>query len=243
MSALSGVVLPSGAAYLLFFLGLLTYLWRRTRRASWWLLAASGALTLVFSSGITAAFLMSPLDYAHPTVHDGRAFTNARRIVVLTGWAAEDTNMPLSGRLSASAAYRILMALELFHDRPDCSVIVSGDETTATVMAAVLAKLGVPEEQLVIEGRSHTTADSAVNLRPLVGDEAFFLVTSGGHLPRAMAVVEKQRLRAIPVPTDHQLPRQWWRAEPRPSPSSLTVSDLAIHEYFGRLYYRLRGRA
>jgi uncharacterized SAM-binding protein YcdF (DUF218 family) len=110
-------------------------------------------------------------------------------------------------------------------------------------MGAVLTKLGVPADRIVIEGQSLTTADSAVNLRPLVGDDAFFLVTSGGHLPRAMAVVEKQRLRAIPVPTDHQLPRQWWQAEPRPRPSALTVSDLAIHEYLGRLYYRLRGRA
>ena len=243
MSALSGIVLPSGAAYLLFVLGLLTCFWSRTRRASWWLLAGSGALTLVFSSGLTAAFLMSPLEYAYPSVHDAREFPNARKIVVLTGWAAEDTNMPLSGRLSASAAYRILMTLELFHDRPDCSVIVSGDQTTATVMGAVLTKLGVPADQLLIEGRSLTTADSAVNVRPLVGDEAFFLVTSAGHLPRAMDVVEKQRLRAIPVPTDHQLPRQWSLAEPRPRPSSLAVSDLAVHEYLGRLYYRLRGRA
>lgn len=243
MSALSGIVLPSGAAYLLFVLGLLACLWRRTRRASWWLLAGSGTLTFVFSSGLTALALMSPLEYAYPTVHDGREFPDARKIVVLTGWAAEDPDMPLSGRLSASAAYRILMALELFRDRPDCSVIVSGDETTARVMGAVLAKLGVPDDQLVIEGDSITTADSAVNLRPLVADEAFFLVTSSGHLPRAMAAIEKQRLRAIPAPTDHQLPRQWRKVELRPAPSSLTVSDLAIHEYLGWLYYRLRGRA
>ena len=243
MSVLSGIVLPSGAAYLLFVLGLLTSVWHRTRHASWWLLAGSGALTLVFSSGMTAAFLMSPIEYAYPTIHDGREFPNARKIVVLAGWAAEDAAMPLSGRLSASAAYRVLLALELFRDRPDCAVIVSGDDITARVMSQVLAKLGVPEDKLVIEGRSLTTADSAVNLRPLLGDETFFLVTSSGHLPRALAVIEKQRLRAIPAPTDHQLPRQWWRSELQPSPGSLTVSDLAIHEYLGRLYYRLRGRA
>ncbi|MDY6949643.1 MAG: YdcF family protein, partial [Pseudomonadota bacterium] len=219
MSALSGIVLPSGAAYLLFVLGLLTYVWRRTRRASWWLLAASGAATLIFSSGLTAAFLMSPLESANATVRDAREFPDARKIVVLTGWAAEDANMPLSTRLNPSAAYRVLMALELFHDRPDCEVIVSGDRTTADVMGAVLVKLGVPASQIAIDGRSLTTADSAVNLRPLVGDDAFFLVTSAGHLPRALAVVEKQRLHAIPVATDHQSPRHWQQAEPRPRPS------------------------
>jgi uncharacterized SAM-binding protein YcdF (DUF218 family) len=218
-------------------------MWGKTRRASWWLLAASGALAFVFSSGMTASSLMRPLEYAYPTVHDGRQFPEARHIVVLTGWAAEDPNMPLSGRLSASAAYRVLLALELFHDRPDCRVIVSGDAPTARTMGAVLAKLGVPSDQLVLEEGSLTTAESAVNLRPLVRDEPFFLVTSAGHLPRAMGAIERQQLRAIPAPTDHQLPNQIRRAEPRPSPNSLAVSDLAIHEYLGRLYYRLRGRA
>ena len=240
---LSEIVLPSGAAYLLFVLGLLACAWRRTRRASWWLLAASGTLTFVFSSGMTAGSLMSPLEYAYPTVHDGRRFPEARHIVVLTGWAADDPNMPLSGRLSASAAYRILMALELFHDRPDCKVVVTGDPTTTQTMGDVLAKLGVPRDKLVLEGRSLTTAESAVNLGPLVDGELFFLVTSAGHLPRAMEAIERQHLRAIPAPTDHQLPHQWSRAEPWPSPNSLAVSDLAIHEYLGRLYYRLRGRA
>lgn len=240
---MSEIVLPSGAAYLLFVLGLLACAWRKTRRASWWLLAASGALSFVFSSGKIAATLMSPIEYAYPTVHDGRQFPEARHIVVLTGWADTNPNMPLSGTLSASAAYRILLALELFHDRPDCNVIVTGDPTTARTMGAVLAKLGVPRDQLVLEDRSLTTAESAVNLRPLVGDEPFFLVTSGGHLPRAMGAIERQQLRAIPAPTDHQLSHQWSLAEPWPSPHSLAVSDLAIHEYLGRLYYRLRGRA
>lgn len=240
---MSEIVQPSGAAYLLFVLGLLACLWPRARRASWWLLAASGALTFVFSSGMTAAALMSPLEYAYPTVHDGRQFPETRHIVVLTGWASEDPEMPLSGRLSASAAYRILMALELYHDRPDCNVIVTGDPTTTRIMGAVLEKLGVPREKLVLESGSLTTAESAAHLRPLVGDGSFFLVTSAGHLPRAMAAVEKQRLHAVPAPTDHQLPHRWSLAEPWPSPNSLSVSDLAIHEYLGRLYYRLRGRA
>lgn len=240
---MSEIVLPSGAAYLLFVLGLLACAWRSTRRASWWLLAASGALSFVFSSGKIAATLMSPIEYAYPTVHDGRKFPEARHIVVLTGWATDDREMPLSGRLSAAAAYRVLLALEIYHDRPDCNVIVTGDRITAQTMGALLAKLGVPNEKVVLEERSLTTAESAINLRPLVRDEPFFLVTSAGHLPRAMAAMERQQLRAIAAPTDHQLPHRWSKAEPWPSPNSLGVSDLAIHEYLGRLYYRLRGRA
>lgn len=243
MRVLADLILPSSAAFALFALGILTYFFARARRASWWLLAASGAVTLVFSSGMTAAALMSPLEYQYAAVHQPAAYPQARHIVVLTGWAADDPDMPLTGRMSASSAYRVLMALELHRDRPDCDVIVSGDETTARIMAEALVKIGIPANLLRLEDRSLTTAASATHLRTLVGGDPFFLVTSAGHLPRSIAAMEKAGLGAIAVPTDHQLPRDWRRAALRPSPSSLTVSDLAVHEYLGRLWYRLRGSA
>lgn len=241
MSALSGLVLPSSAAYVLFVVGLIAYAWARTRRASWWLLASSGLVTIVFSSGMSAAALMSPLEYSSPAVHDSQQFPQARRIVVLTGWAADDPQMPLSGRMNSAAAYRVLMALELFLRRPDCTVIVSGDDTTTRIMGDVLAKMGVPGDQLTLENRSLTTAESARNLQPLLSDEPFFLVTSAGHMPRSLATLRKQGLNAIAAPTDHQLPKDWRNAGLQPSPSSLAVSDLAVHEYVGLLWYRLRG--
>lgn len=241
MRALATLALPSGIAILLFAFGLLAYFFARTRKASWWLLAASGGVTLFFSSGMTAAALMSPLEYEYPAVHDPAKYPDATHIVVLTGWAADDPAMPLTGRLGTSAAYRVLMALELHHDRPDCDVIVSGDPTTARIMGEALVKLGVPASQLRLEDASFTTGESAANLRPLVGNDSFFLVTSAGHLPRAIAAISKQGLVAIPVPTDHQLPQDWRRAEARPAPSTLVISDLAVHEYLGRLWYRLRG--
>src|SRR5688500_16617405 len=110
MRLLAGLALPSNLALMLFGLGLLAAFWIRTRRFSPWLLAASGLVALVFSSGMVAAALMSPLEYAYPAIHDGRSHPEARHIVVLTAYAADDKDMPLSSRLSASGAYRVLMA-------------------------------------------------------------------------------------------------------------------------------------
>lgn len=243
MSILGNLVLPSGIAYALIVLGLLAMAWPRLRRYSCGLLAAAGVIVLVFSSGKTAAALMSPLEYTYPTVHQPQQFPQARHIVVLTGWAADDPTMPLSGRLNASSTYRVLMALELYHDRPDCDVIVSGDPVTAKIMGEVMVKLGVPAEKLRLEEASLTTGASAANLKPILGKDEFFLVTSAGHLPRSMAALQRQQLTAIPVPTDHQMPRDWTLADLHPVPGSLTVSDLAVHEYIGRLWYRLNGRS
>lgn len=240
MRLLASLLSPTGLGIFLLVCGLLAAFWRRRPGVSWTLLAASGIVVTVFSSGMVAAALMSPLEYAYPTVLDGRAHPQARHIVVLTGWAADDPLMPLTGRLSPSSAYRVLMALELHRDRPDCDVIVSGDRQTARIMGESLEKLGVPREKLRLEDGGRSTADSARLLAPFVANDAFFLVTSAGHLPRSMEEMRRAGLNAVPVPTDHQLPRDWRRADWRPSPTSLYASELALHEQLGRAWRRLR---
>lgn len=236
---ISVLIVPSGIAYSLCVLGLLAHAWRRSRRASFWLLASAGAVALIFSSGMVAAALIGPLEYEYPAVHDARSALGAKQIVILTGYAADDPDLPLTGRLNTSSAFRVLMALQLNRDLPNSTVIVSGGPETARVMGQSLVKLGLPLEQLVLETGSSNTADSSNNLRPLV-DGPFFLVTSAGHMARAMAVMKRQGLEPIATPTDFQMPKDWRRAEWRPSPQSLYVSDLAVHEYIGRIWYRIR---
>ena len=235
------MLVPSGLAYLLFALGLLIALKERWRKLSWALLAVSGAITLVFSSGSVATALLSPLEYEYPAVHDTRTHRNIKHIVVLTGYAADDPDMPLTGRLHWASAYRVMMALQLKHDGcGNCDVIVSGGAVTAKVMGESLIALGLPKERLILETDSLTTADSATNLQALL-QEPFFLVTSAGHLRRSLAVLRKQGLQPVPVPTDYQVPRDWRDADEHPSPQSLMTSDLAVHEYIGLLWYRLKG--
>jgi uncharacterized SAM-binding protein YcdF (DUF218 family) len=241
LNVLAYFVLPSGFAATLLALGLLTMGWPRTRRASRVLLAAGALTTLMFSSGVVATALMSPLEYAYPRLQNPADYPRARHIVVLTGWAADDPAMPLTGRLNFASAYRVLLALELHRDRPDCEVIVSGDRVTAKIMGEALVKLGLPVNQLRLEDQSRNTAQSIELVRPMVGDAQVFLVTSGGHMPRSMAAAKRVGLDAVAAPTDHQEPKDWRRASWQPSASSLAVSDLAMHEYIGRLWYSLRG--
>lgn len=234
---------PSGMAFLLALLGLVLAPWPRLRALSIWLFAGSAVTLLVFSSGMTAAALMGPLEYAYPSVHSTQGHPGARTIVVLTGYAADDSDMPLTGRLHASSAQRVTMTLQLHKSCPDCRVIVSGEKVTAKVMGAVLVELGLPPAQLLLEDRSRNTAQSARNLPALLRGDQFFLVTSAGHMLRTMESLRMAGLDAVAVPTDHQVPRRWTKAQFRPSPESLRVSDLAVHEYLGRLWYRLRGAA
>jgi len=243
MNMITALVVPSGVALTLYVLGLLAGAAARTRALSWWLLASSGMVTVIFSSGLVAASLMSPLEYEEPVLEDPARYADARHIVVLTAWGSDDNNLPLTARLNASSVYRVMLALELHQSRPDCDIIVSGEPVAARLIREVMVTFGVPAEKVRLEDTSHSTAESARNLRAFVGDRSFFLVTSAGHMPRSLAVLRRQGLEAIPAPTDHQLPKDWWRADAMPRPASLVVSDLAIHEMVGLLWYRLLGRA
>ena len=62
---------------------------------------------------MVAAALMAPLEYAYPAVHSAQEFPGIRKIVVLTGYAADDPDMPLTGRLNASSAHRVTMTMQL----------------------------------------------------------------------------------------------------------------------------------
>lgn len=240
MGLLAALLSPSGAAFILLGLGLVTLVWRRRPGLSHGLLAAGALVLLLFSSGMVASALMSPLEYAYPTLKESAAHPEARRIVVLTAWATEDPEMPLTGRLNSSGAYRVLQAMDLAHERPDCTVILSGDEVSARVMGQALLEIGLPPDRLEPPSGGNTTAESVRLLADRVGDEPFFLVTSGGHMPRSMEALGRHGAKPIPAPTDHQLPRDWRHADWMPSAFHLSVSDLAIHEYLGRIWYRIR---
>ncbi len=242
IGGLQDIFLPSGFATLLFLAGLVTVVARRTRRLGCRLLAAAAAVFVIFSNGLVATLLMIPLEYAHPALLDPREHMDTKAIVVLTAYAAGDANMPESAHMNAASAFRILEAANLSFLRPDCRVIVTGSAEAARIMGHQLQTLGVPDERLSIDMASDSTAASAQRLKSLIGDNSLFLVTSAGHMRRAMGVFRKNGMRPIPAPTDYQLPGNALSASWTTSPVHLEASDLAVHEYFALAWYSLTNK-
>ena len=240
--ALHEIVLPSGAVALLFLLGALALVFARTRTRAWLPLAGAGLLYLVFSNGLTATLLMSPLEYAYPALREPEKHPDARIIVVLTGYAAEDADMPFSSLLNSSSAFRVMEAANLYARRPDSRIIVSGAQPAAAIMAEQLRRFGVPSAKLTVDGESPDTSDSAERIGTQISDQPVFLVTSAGHMKRAVGVFRAQGVEPIPAPTDYQLPRRVRAASWTPSALHLRVSDYAIHEYLAMAWYELSGK-
>ena len=124
----------------------------------------------------------------------------------------------------------------------ECAVIVSGRPPATDVMGELLVSLGVPPAQLQLEEQSGSTFASAANVAQMLGDGTFYLVTSAGHMPRSMETFVRAGLHPLPAPTDHRLPRTVAQATWRLSPFHLQCSDLAVHEWAGMWWYRLRER-
>lgn len=235
------LLLPSGIMAVLSLLALAAVFTRRFRRVAADLVIAAMLLYVVFGSGWMSHWLMSHLEYQYPPSQEAAGSAVPDTMVVLTGYAQSSPGMPLSGQVNPSSGYRILEAASIFHRTRHMTVVISGDDEVPKIMRDLLVSLGVPAKSVVTDSVSYSTYESAVNLRERLRGKPFYLVTSAGHMPRAMGVFRKQGLTPIPAPTEYLSAysvRDW---NVQPNGRHLAISDLAVHEFLGLVWYRLQG--
>jgi uncharacterized SAM-binding protein YcdF (DUF218 family) len=230
---------PSGFALLSLFVGTLLLFNDGLRKTGRVLVVLAIFILIPMSTGTVATILLSPLEYQFPIVDDIKYDESIHNIVVLTGAAEDDSQWPLSSRLNSSSTYRLLEAYRLFEACLDCQVYFSGDGVAARLMKQLLVAMGVPEDHVFVDGESPHTYDSAVNIKKNIRAEKFYLVTSAGHMPRAMGVFKKQGMDPVAAPTDFLQPKNFRKASLSLSPLHLYWSDLAIREYEALIWYHL----
>jgi uncharacterized SAM-binding protein YcdF (DUF218 family) len=104
--------------------------------------------------------------------------------------------------------------------------------TEAEAMRVFLLDLGVPSEAIVSEGEALNTIENIRNVRAIVGDGRVALVTSAFHMPRALQIAARAKLKVGAFPTDYQavsqarLPWDDWL----PSVDGLRMSTMALRE-------------
>jgi uncharacterized SAM-binding protein YcdF (DUF218 family) len=140
---------------------------------------------------------------------------------------------------------RVWHAARLFHRGVAPRIIVSGGsyavqigeapptQTEAMAMRQFLLALGVPEDRIVMEGRSLNTIENMRETRSLIGASRVALVTTGYHMPRALRLARRAGLNAEAFPTDWQVmptSSPFWEALV-PSVGALGASGTAIREY------------
>ena len=148
---------------------------------------------------------------------------------------------------------RIVAGAELARRFPDAKLVFAGTSggptERRTIESAALAQflegLGVEPGRTLFERVSFTTVENIQNTLALVKPrehEAWVLVTSALHMPRAMGVAHKLRWRPLAWPSHYEAPAA---GTPRAGviyPAQRFVAiDRALHEWLGIASYRLNG--
>jgi uncharacterized SAM-binding protein YcdF (DUF218 family) len=122
-------------------------------------------------------------------------------------------------------------------------------------MLMIMRMLSVPEEAIWLETESRNSYENALYSRPLLvaaDVDEIMLVTSALHMPRSVALFQKQGFTVIPMPTDFLVTEQSWRLVTAPTFMGQlgnvlpTVENLqgttgALKEYIGWVIYRWQG--
>lgn len=244
---------PLAFSALILLLGFLYLQFRRTQRKGKFLVFCGIVLILLFGYQFTAERFLRTLENRYPPVGiETLAQTKPpiKWIAVLGGGHVPDPRLPATGRLSESASARLIEAVRLHRQLPGSKLILSGGAVytrvdEAQVMAEAAAVLNVKPEDIVLEQESRDTEDQAVRIREIVGKDRFVLVTSAAHMPRSMALFKKAGLEPIPAPAHFLAPITERQIEPKmffPDAENLRKSEIAVHEYLGILWAKIRGK-
>lgn len=233
-------------------------------------------LLLIFSNRWVAHRLAQSLEgqYAAPDIWPEAA------MVIVLGGATRAQESPRAMTEVNEAGDRLLFAARLYQMGVAEHLLVTGGNiewlgssvSEAGGMRELLMLMGVPEAAVLVEDQARNTYENATYSRGLLesrgfahvagageasegaGDEVVpvVLVTSAMHMPRSVAIFEKQGFKVIPAPVDYVVTRGdpalsrrpgfgEWFLHLLPSVDNLEVSTRVIRERIGLLVYGLRG--
>lgn len=215
------------------------------------------SLLMLWSAGcpFVSDWMMSSLEGPYLSAA-ARTYPRADAIVVLSGSAARQqaqSRKVLPGR----AFDRLYLGCQLYREKKAPVMVLSGGGsregrksgalTESELMFLLARQLGLPERSLVTESHSRNTRENAWFTREILqgrkGKGTVLLVTSAYHMPRAKACFEKLGMIVTACPADfkvdpYKLPTP---LDFLPDAEALDNTTMALREYIGLLYYRLRG--
>ena len=232
------------------FLGLYL-LWFTSKQKAGKILVSVGLILLtLFSYRVIADKLLRPLERKYDLFETKSSSgfvkedeSTIKFVVVLGGGHSSDPELPLLSQIGRSSLVRLIEGIRIYRKYPDAKLLLSGSGV-AEVMARVAMEIGVPERDIILESKSKDTKDEARFIKPMVGKEPFVLVTTASHIPRSMALFRKLGMNPIPSPIGHRVsegqilsPYSFF-----PGTGNLEKTELAIHEYLGLTWAKLRGQ-
>jgi uncharacterized SAM-binding protein YcdF (DUF218 family) len=228
---LQQLFLPGSFVLILMLVGLIFWLIFRKNKLGKTLLILGVLFYYFFSITVTSNFLLSSLENKYSFL-EPEDMVKADKAVLLLGGREADV-------LRGSEVLRIS-----YLKKHQVEIIISGtdpllpESEEALGVKRFFVNRGLKEENIIIEGHSRNTWENTRNVKEIVQEEPFFLVTSAYHMERALREFAKIEANPIPAPTDFKA-----RAEKYnifsflPDIQNFKHSELAAREYFGIVFY------
>lgn len=212
----------------------------RRPRAAGGLFLLSVVTAYVGSLDPVGNLLLVPLERQYPVLRESELPPGLRYIVVLGSSYSPGEGVPISAALDREGLARCMEGLVLARRVRTAQVVVTGGAPDgrappALGCAALAGSLGLADGAMVVLPMGVNTQGEARAVAGLVGAEAFALVTSASHMPRAMRYMERAGVRAIPVPVGHLADLSHWGGltDLLPGSRGLRKTETALHEYLG----------
>ncbi|MDZ7842525.1 MAG: YdcF family protein [Gammaproteobacteria bacterium] len=212
-----------------------------------------GAALLLFGAGNgwTAFTLVQSLENDYPA-KSLDAVPEVDVIIVLGGGLGLP-HPPRPHTHLGSGADRLLYALQLHRAGKAPRILLTGGnvfpqpglQSEAYYARELLGQWGVPESAIIMETESRNTIENAEHSARIIAERGWnevLLVTSATHMHRAVLAFRHAGVAVTPAPTDFLAVQSNRPAVLSwiPNAGALSGTTHALHEYIGRLWYRLR---
>ncbi len=224
----------------------------RIRRFALLLMVTGFAWLWITSMPVVGDYLLRQLESEHPllAVQDTPRADAAILLGGVVGYLVPPRIYP---DLNTNAG-RVVHTARLYQAGRVSRIIISGGNypwgpkslSEAELIADLLIEWGVSRDDILLETESRNTRENAINTAALVRQHRIgstLLVTSGFHMPRAIATFRKVGLEAFPVPADFKaIPRPYqFPLDYLPQESGVHFTTRFVKEMLGLAVYRMKG--
>lgn len=243
---IKALVLPPAINLIVALIGFIILIYKRRLGITLIFLAVFSLYML--STAPVSTLLLSGLEI-YPPIPEQIVSQGEKAIVVLGGGRYSKAPEYFSDTVSAPTLERLRYAI-LLKKKTGLPILVTGGGLEDNVISQAelmsnVSKEYFHEDVTWIETTSRNTAENAkysVEILQKADIDKIYLVTHAFHMLRAVWIFEKVGLQVTPAPTVfdiHDVDISTFSGF-IPTISNLNWSTIALHEYFGLLWYQIR---
>ncbi len=253
---LSLLIMPIPVLYLLIIIAVVFYLLKK-RKAAKVMLMVSGLWFLVISTGFFPKRLINNLEKKYQQISDStlNELPDSFNIIVLGAGFSDDKSLTPNNQLTYLALGRLVEAVRIRnklcgmkHEACGLRIIMSGYTGRAKISQAMVyyragLMLGLDSAEMDISDQpKDTQAEAYEYLKKFGKQEKLIVVTDATHMPRAMKIFRDAGIDAVAAPTNFFLKHgtKESRLNWMPSADNIFTLELAVHEYVGMFWYKIR---